>query len=251
LLHSYCLTTYAAQGDTYGAARHLGTDHSSRAELYVGLTRGRHDATLYAVHRSDVMTPVLDDDLPRLRDDTSAARAMAASAARGGTERLGREVDPMVMEASSLADRHTVGELAVMLTEAIDDNRFLFRRAHEMATHRLVAEAISEPSAIVREMLGDRPSADRGDPAEPIGQSPRDLWDAAVGAVALYQATYKYHRSPSDNPTNELIGLCALSPDMHAWDHVDALVGQHLALTPAIAVDHVQELGPSIELGPI
>jgi conjugative relaxase-like TrwC/TraI family protein len=248
LLHSYCLTTYAAQGDTYGSARHLGTDHSSRAELYVGLTRGRHDATLYAVHRSDVMAPVLDDDLPRLRDDTNAARAMAASAAGGGTERLGREVDPIVMEASSLADRHTVGELDVMVTEAHDDKRPLFRRAHEMATHRVMAEAISEPSAILREMLGDRPSAERGDQAEQKGASPRDLWDDAVGAVALYEATYKCHRFPSDDPTNELIGLRALAPDLEAWDRVDAVVGKYVATVPRIEVVHEIDFGPTIEM---
>jgi hypothetical protein len=159
LLHSYCLTTYAAQGDTYGSARHLGTDHSSRAELYVGLTRGRHDTTLYAVHRGDVMAPVLDDDLPRLRDDTNAARAMAASAAAGGTERLGREVDPMVMEASSLADRHSLGELAIMVTETVDDKRPLFRRAHEVATRRLVAAAIDSGHAKLP--IGGHPNSPR------------------------------------------------------------------------------------------
>ncbi len=104
LLHSYCLTTYAAQGDTYGAARHLGTDRSSRAELYVGLTRGRHDVTLYAVGREQFMGQVVDDDLPRLSAETEAARAMAASAAAGGAERLAREMDPMVGQAFSLVD---------------------------------------------------------------------------------------------------------------------------------------------------
>ncbi|MGH9043429.1 MAG: AAA family ATPase [Acidimicrobiales bacterium] len=70
LFHSYCLTTYAAEGDTYGAARHLGTDHSSRAELYVGLTRGRHDVTLYAVGREQLVGQVVEDDLPRLAVET-------------------------------------------------------------------------------------------------------------------------------------------------------------------------------------
>ncbi len=93
LLHSYCLTTYAARGATYGSARHLGSDRSSRAELYVGLTRGRHDVTLYAVGREEVVGQVVDD-LPRLVPETDAARAMAASAAASCTEQLAREVDP-------------------------------------------------------------------------------------------------------------------------------------------------------------
>jgi hypothetical protein len=173
---------------------------------------------------------------------------MASSAAGGSTERLGREVDPMVIEASSLADRHNVGELAVMVTEAIDDKRPLFRRAHEMATHRVVAKAISDPAAIVREMLGDRPSAERGDQAEPKGASPRGLWDDAVGAVAVYHATHDCRRFPSDNPTNELIGLRALAPDLDEWDRVDALVGEYLAATPRVEIVHELEVGLGIEL---
>ena len=194
------------------------------------------------------MTPVLDDDLPRLRDDTSAARAMAASAAAGGTERLGREVDPMVMEASSLADRHSVQELAVMVNEAVNDQRSLFRRAHEMATHRLVALAISDPPSIVRMMLGDRPSAGQGAEIEAPGQSPRDLWDDAVGAVALYNSTHDCRSHPSDNPTDELIGLRALAPDRDVWDRVDALVGEYMATVPRVEMDQGLELGLAIEL---
>ena len=248
LLHSYCLTTYAAQGDTYGAARHLGTDHSSRAELYVGLTRGRHDASPYAVRRTDVMTTVLDDDLPRLRDDTSVARAMAASAAGGGTERLGREVDPMVMEASSLADRHSIGELAAMVGADIDGQQSVLRRAYELARHRVAAEAVIDPPSIVREMLGDRPSHERGEQAEGTRQSPRDLWDNAVGAVALYNSSHDCRSAPSENPTNELIGLRALAPDLDAWDRVDSVVGEYMAIVPRIEVAQGLDLGLGIEL---
>ena len=52
LVHGYCVTSHAAQGETYAAARHLGTDRSTRAGVYVGLTRGQSDARLYTVrHR--------------------------------------------------------------------------------------------------------------------------------------------------------------------------------------------------------
>jgi len=97
-------------------------------------------------------------------------------------------------------------------------------------------------------MLGDRPSLERGEQAEGAGQSPRDLWDAAVGAVALYEATYKYHRSLSDNPTVELIGVSALAPDREAWERVDALVGEYVATMPKVEMDHRLEHGFGIEL---
>jgi hypothetical protein len=194
------------------------------------------------------MTPVLDDDLPRLRDDTSAARAMAASAAGGGTERLGREVDPMVMEASLLADRHSIGELAAMVRAAVDDQQPVLRRAFEVARHRVVAAAITDPPFIVREMLGVRPPFVNGEQSDGTGQPTRDLWDNSVAAVALYRATHYCRSSPSDNPTNEMIGLCALAPDREAWERVDALVGEYMATVPRVEMAQEVLLGPTIEL---
>jgi conjugative relaxase-like TrwC/TraI family protein len=218
LLHSYCLTTYAAQGDTYGAARHLGTDHSSRAELYVGLTRGRHDVTLYAVGREQFVGQVVDDDMPRLNVETDAARAMAASAAAGGAERLAREVDPTVGQALSLADRCTLAELKAGVETAGTDHP-LYARAFEIATERIGAQAIAEPSSSILRELGPRPHE----------LEERDLWDTAVREVAVYQSLYATHPFPL-GATNELIGLKARSPDPEAWDAVDRAVKRHVEM---------------------
>jgi hypothetical protein len=242
LLHSYCLTTYAAQGDTYGAARHLGSDHSTRAELYVGLTRGRHDVALYAVRRSEVATPIVDDDLPRLRDDTNAARAMAASAAAGGVERLAREIDPLAREAASVATCLQLNEIMAMVDGADEASLPLARRAYSVATGRIAAQAVAEPSDAVLRMLGHRPPAgELTDPSEP-GPMPRELWDQAVSAVALYQATHHSRPFPSDNPTDELIGLRAFSPDPEAWVKVDASVGHYIEIAPNVEMDNPQQL---------
>jgi conjugative relaxase-like TrwC/TraI family protein len=248
LLHSYCLTTYAAQGDTYGAARHLGSDHSSRAELYVGLTRGRHETALYAVRRSEFVVPVVDDDLPRLRDDTNAARAMAASAAAGGIERLARELDPLAQEATAMADSHTVAQLLKMLPGRDAGDLPLITRAHEIATGRLVRQALSEPSPDVLQFLGQRPMLNDPDELPTPGVRPRDAWDEAVGAVTLYRSAHECRPFPSDNPTNELIGLRALSPDIDAWDRTDAAVGQCRSAMPTIEMSLAPEMGLAIEL---
>jgi conjugative relaxase-like TrwC/TraI family protein len=248
LLHSYCLTTYAAQGDTYGAARHLGTDHSSRAELYVGLTRGRHETALYAVRRSDVVVPIVDDDLPRLRDDTNAARAMAASAAAGGVERLARELDPLAIEATSMADGHSARQLREALRSAEPSRLPLAQRAYEIATERLVAQALSEPPGEVLQFLGPRPGLnDTADVAAP-GPTPRDVWDEAVRSVTLYRAEHDSHSFPSDNPTDELIGLRGLSLDVDAWDRTDAAVSHQIATMPMVEVALTQEVGLTIEM---
>jgi len=242
LLHSYCLTTYTAQGDTYGASRHLGSDHSTRAELYVGLTRGRHDVALYAVRRSEVAAPIVDDGLPRLRDDTDAARAMAASAAAGGVERLAQEIDPLANEAARLASRLQLSEIMAMVDGADEATLPLARRANEVATSHIADQAVAEPSEAVLRFLGQRPAAGEGaNPSEP-GPTPRELWDQAVSAVALYQATHHTRPFPSDNPTDELIGLWALSPDPEAWVRVDASVGHYMEIAPNVEMVHTQQL---------
>jgi hypothetical protein len=58
--------------------------------------------------------------------------------------------------------------------------------------------------------------------------SPHESWDKAVAAVALYQATYGTGSFPSDNPTDELIGLRALAPNPPLWDRVDASVQRYV-----------------------
>ena len=242
LLHSYCLTTYAAQGDTYGAARHLGSDHSTRAELYVGLTRGRHDVALYAVRRHEVVAPIVDDDLPRLQEDTHAARAMASSAAAGGVERLATEVDPLANEAATLASRLRLPEIMAMVERADDATLPLARRTYEVATRRIVGRAVVEPSEAVLRILGQRPTLEDESDYPVAENSPHRSWGKAVGAVALYQSAYPTGRFPSTNPTDELIGLRALSPDPELWDRVDRSVQQYVNL------DHGQTFDLTMEL---
>jgi conjugative relaxase-like TrwC/TraI family protein len=248
LLHSYCLTTYAAQGDTYGAARHLGSDRSSRAEIYVGLTRGRHDTALYAVRRSDVVVPVVDDDLPRLRDDTNTARAMAASAAAGGVERLARELDPLALEATAMADRLSVREIREAVRDGDAGDVLLAKRALEIISGRIAAQAVIAPDENVSDLLGPRPRLSDDSSISASGPSPRQTWDEAVQGVALYKSAHDSRYFPTDNPTDQLIGLRALSPDLAAWDRVDVLVSQHMATMPMIDSPLIQEIGLSIEL---
>ena len=67
LAHSYALTTHAAQGDTYDAARPIATDASSAKGVYVGATRGEHDLRLYVVLERDLdPSPTEHPEMPRL-----------------------------------------------------------------------------------------------------------------------------------------------------------------------------------------
>jgi conjugative relaxase-like TrwC/TraI family protein len=249
LLHSYCLTTYAAQGDTYGAARHLGSDHSTRAELYVGLTRGRHDVALYAVRRSEVVPPIVDDDLPRLQEDTDAARAMASSAAAGGVERLAREVDPLANEAAALASRLLLPEIMAMVDRADDATLPLARQAYEIATRHIVGLAIAEPSEAVLRILGQRPTAGHGLKYSVPERHLHRSWEKAVGAVAVYQAAHGTASFPSTNPTDELIGLRALSSDPESLDRIDASAQQFIELATKIEIVNERLLDFQMDLG--
>jgi conjugative relaxase-like TrwC/TraI family protein len=245
LLHSYCLTTYAAQGDTYGAARHLGSDHSSRAELYVGLTRGRHDVALYAVRRSDVQTPLLEDDLPRLRDETNAARAMASSAAAGGVERLAREMVPLVIKAGVLP-----GTAVPAWSSVIDSDRSAeppMRSPHGPKADVLAAQEGTRPSDAVLQFLGPRPVASAGEETSGLVPSPEQRWDAAVDAVTRYQSDHLTRPFPG-SATDEMIGLRALAPDLNAWDAVNRIVQDYLNIAPDLAAEITQIPGLTIEL---
>jgi hypothetical protein len=241
LLHSYCLTTFAAQGATFATTRHLGTDHSSGAEIYVGLTRGRHGVALYALRRADLVPPVLDDDLPRLVDETDAARALANSAASSRTERLAREIDPLATEAARLADRDTVSGLVTM-RGGDAPNETLAERAETVAVHRLGARALSEPPEVVGRVLGPRPVETETD--EP---SLAEHWERVVGAVVSYRADYKPRRFPS-GPTEELIGLRELSSDPECWDHVDRAIEGFLVNRPELLSTTARALAMTVDI---
>ncbi len=78
ITHGYCLTSHAAQGDTYRAGRLLATDTSTREGVYVGLTRGETDARVYVV-AYDQLDPNSrrPDDLLRVTRDIDPIIATA------------------------------------------------------------------------------------------------------------------------------------------------------------------------------
>ena len=113
LTHSYALTSYAAQGDTYEAARTLATDASSRPGLYVGLTRGRSDSRVYAVRRRDLDADrEREDHMPRLDDEKSALQAITDRLAASGYEHLASTLDP---HAATVGDLRARLDLAALI----------------------------------------------------------------------------------------------------------------------------------------
>jgi len=245
LLHAYALTTYAAQGDTYGAARHLGSDRSTRAEVYVGLTRGRHDTALYVVDRAAMSPPVIDENLPRLRQETDAARALAASVAAGGAERLAIELDPVVANADRLATVYEMRHLIQQMRDGENNAPETYARALELAARRVAAQAILDPDAKVLEVLGPRPEPG------PV----RAAWDRAVQAVAVYGEIYPCRPIDSLGPAGRLIGIRPSDHPGAYWDIAEeAIVHAHhqcVAARPEIEMVVVpQQVGVALDMAP-
>jgi conjugative relaxase-like TrwC/TraI family protein len=174
LAHSYALTSYAAQGETYEAARHLATERSSRPGVYVGLSRGMGDARLY-VTRSAALDPEAapEHGLPQPEPTEPAQQAVVRRLARDDVPQVASELDPDLRDVARLASDVDVGQL---LRRA--DNDHLAARAFELAVDRLAERSCANPPADLLEVLGPRP---------PHGTA-RERWDRAVGAVAAYRS---------------------------------------------------------------
>jgi conjugative relaxase-like TrwC/TraI family protein len=94
LAHSYALTTYAAQGETYEAGRGMATEAAMRAGVYVALSRGRTDAKLYVLRRRELLHGADEHvDLPRLEATTAILAEVTARLEAQQAERLATEVD--------------------------------------------------------------------------------------------------------------------------------------------------------------
>lgn len=64
--HAYAVTSYAIQGSTRDASTSAITAHTSRAELYVDITRGRHSNRAYATRHHQPGSDDSDQHLPTI-----------------------------------------------------------------------------------------------------------------------------------------------------------------------------------------
>jgi hypothetical protein len=160
-------------------------------------------------------------------------------------------LDPWALEAARMADRHSVRTLSEIVRESDGADLLVAKRALDMVTSRIAARSVAEPEEAVLLMLGPRPAFLNDDHGHSLAEpSLRSAWDEAVQAVAHYKSDHDARSFPSENPTDELIGLRALSPDLTAWDRVDGCVGRYMAMCPQAEptlTQHV-ELGIELEL---
>ncbi|MBL7508907.1 MobF family relaxase [Frankia nepalensis] len=227
LAHAYAITAAKAQGTTMDTARAVVTDDTSRAGLYVMLSRARTDLAAYVVRRDQLDEHDDETWLPAEPGDDSPLDRLAGRLDRSRAERLASDHDPWAAEAHRLRRRHTLAELtAFRLGRQVLDRssvaptaperaarertapvradpvaptapghapldaptrragmprQVLLRRAELAAEAALRAAALAHPPTALVARLGSRPEAG----------PERAVWDAAVGALAVYHARHQ------------------------------------------------------------
>lgn len=221
LTHAYAQTAHKAEGSTMDTARPAVTDDTSRAGLYVMLSRPRHDLRAYIIRRTDLHADLDDEDwLPILSGSSGPMRSLLENLAESGTERLAGEHDPVAQAAHELTRKLSLAELthrrraaARALREASRTgsgtrptaDEFLIARRAEIAAEVATGHAVlADPDPRLLARIGARPRTG----------SDRVVWDRAVTALAVLHA-----RSPSENPRHQLPEMQADSGDEieHDW----------------------------------
>ncbi len=172
LTPAYAVTSHAAQGDTYRTGRIIATDTASTEAVYVGLTRGSHDARIYTV-RNEPQTIDTDPRLPRIEDPRTEIEALTDQLSKQKATELASVANPDIAHILDLTSRP--------LPELMASTDPLATPAQSIVESRIAHSARTHPDAAVVEHLGSRPSD--GELAT--------AWDQGVEAIAVYRARSK------------------------------------------------------------
>lgn len=112
LAHTYAITAHKAQGSTLPVARSVAVYDTSRAGLYVMLSRGRSDIRGYVFGRAD-LDHHLDEEnwLPTLTGPISPLDRLTARLDHSTPQRLAGAQDPTAAAAHQLRSRHSLADL--------------------------------------------------------------------------------------------------------------------------------------------
>lgn len=239
LTHAYALTSHAAQGETYGAGRHLATDRSSTEGVYVGLTRGRDDVRLYAVRHHD-LAPRTDDDpgMPRLQAETrEVANSVRARLNTSSAERLALDHDRAALDIARLRQQHRPRQLHELARVEGPDS--LAQQAWDHEKIAIGRSSCRRPDPQITNLLGPRP--------EP-GAS-RVVWDQAVTEIAGYRATHLDHTTPKARSDWSFVNS-AIDRARHYLDDRN-VIDLRQDPVPVVVPDPVPGLVPAVAPPPV
>ena len=199
----YAVTSYAVQGATNDVSTSAIAATTSRSELYVDVTRGRHDNQLYGTRtvRDDIDT---EPHLPRLDQELGAV--LRSRLARSATRTVLADA-PSAPSVARLARGRTLAGLVAAQ-----------RRGD---TRPDLATAIKLAEAAVRRIAEQEtpPSINKVLPACPKSPHLAAKWDAAVGDVAVYLAVENPRIRPDQAGLPGVIGSRSQASDPTRWDN--------------------------------
>jgi conjugative relaxase-like TrwC/TraI family protein len=191
LAHAYALTAHKAEGATLPTARALAVDDTSRAGMYVMLSRARHDIRACVIARADLEQHPDDETwLPVLRDPAGPLDRLGDRLEDSQPERLATEHDPVAYAAHQLRAAHSLAELHALHrppSQRIIDPAVL-ARAEAAAEAAATTTALTDPPDRLVARIGPRPASGPH----------REVWEAAVAALAVYHARHRPPAPPSE-----------------------------------------------------
>ena len=174
LTPDYAVTSHAAQGDTYRTGRIVATDTASTEAVYVGLTRGSHDARIYTV-RNEPHTIDTDPRLPRIEDPRTEIEVLTDQLSKQRPTELASVANPDIAHVLHLTRRP--------LQELMNSTDPFATQAQSIVESRIAYISRAAPDPEVVEYLGPRPSDD----------GLAETWDRGIEAIAIYQARSQTH----------------------------------------------------------
>ncbi len=136
LAHAYAITAARAQGTTMDTARAVVPDDTSRAGLYVMLSRARTDVAAYLVARDEL--DERDDDetwLPTEPSPEGPVGQLAERLDRSRPDQQASEQDPLATAAHRLRRQRSLAELTALRLGQSAPHRSEARPATEVARH--------------------------------------------------------------------------------------------------------------------
>lgn len=199
---AYAVTSYAVQGATNDVSTSAITASTSRSELYVDITRGRHENQLYGTRpvAGDIDT---EQHLPRVENELGAV--LRARLARSNT-RTALSTAPAAPQVARLARGRSLARLVAARRRGNDGPDLAKAIEHAEAAVRRVAE--HEPPPAIRKMLPTRPTCPHL----------ATRWRTTVADLALFAATEHPKTRHDQAGLRGVIGSRSAAADQDQWD---------------------------------
>jgi hypothetical protein len=153
--HAYAITSYAVEGLTFDVSTSHVDPRSSRPEVYVDITRGRHANHLYVTAAEDHLD---GEHLPAAPTDPDRTR-LEHRLAHSGPEHVAIAVDPLAAPAAAYADGKTLAQLTQERLTTTDPVRAaLIARAAGIRAHQIARGARVQADPDLARRLGTRPA---------------------------------------------------------------------------------------------